>query len=153
MINIGQGFHTAGLVVSSVSFLPYKRHKKYQVSWKQNKTKEELSSGDSRTDKIQINSPRQGGQKVSVVFEQSSWHVSLVVIVVAAILGTIQEVIYQQAADRRIQLHQTQLTTHHRTGTTGINRGKEGRSNDSRTDASGPVLLLFVLQFTFKQTR
>lgn len=33
-------------------------------------------------------------------FEKSSWRASLVVIVVAAILGTIQEVIYRQAADR-----------------------------------------------------
>lgn len=32
-------------------------------------------------------------------FEKSSWRVSLVVIVVAAIFGTIQEVIYRQAAD------------------------------------------------------
>lgn len=32
-------------------------------------------------------------------FEKSSWRVSLVVIVVASILGTIQEVIYRQAAD------------------------------------------------------
>lgn len=32
-------------------------------------------------------------------FEKSSWRVSLVVIVVAAILGTIQEVIYREAAD------------------------------------------------------
>lgn len=32
-------------------------------------------------------------------FEKSSWRVSSVVIVVAAILGTIQEVIYRQAAD------------------------------------------------------
>lgn len=32
-------------------------------------------------------------------FEKSSWRVSLVVIVFAAILGTIQEVMYRQAAD------------------------------------------------------
>lgn len=32
-------------------------------------------------------------------FEKSSWRVSLFVIIVAAILGTIQEVIYRQAAD------------------------------------------------------
>lgn len=32
-------------------------------------------------------------------FEKSSWRVSLFVIIVAAILGTIQEVIYRKAAD------------------------------------------------------
>ena len=54
--------------------------------------------------------PEERRQKVSVVFEKSSWRVSLVVIV-AAILGTIQEVICRRAAHSSIQLGSSRTKT------------------------------------------
>lgn len=47
-------------------------------------------------------------------FVQSSWRASLVVIVDAAILGTIQEVNYRRAADGVFQLDCSRTKTRHK---------------------------------------
>lgn len=75
-------------------------------------------------------------------FEKSSWRVSLVAIVVAAILGSVQEVICRQAADGVFSSTKHSSTHHHQPKQVQLNGA--GRHNNH--EGAPFVLLLLVKQ-------
>lgn len=70
---------------------------------------------------ISVKTPYRRKAESECSFEKASWCVSLVVIVASAILGTIQEVMYRQAADRVFRTSKHSST---KTSTTKCNRAK-----------------------------